>query len=475
MKRKFVIWFVLAALALQPSIAACAQPRIADVPPDHWAYEAVVTLVDAGYLAVYEDGTFDGTKAVDRFTLATVVAQLLEEFHAEQATVTESDLQLLRRLSTEFRDDLVKIYSDQEKLEERLALLEDESAVRQEKLTQLIALHTDLDEHMTTELAKIQRDFQDLAGEIDRLQAAIRSEGSDREGLALLLDEFQMELDRIEGKLDEYVAQLQGDVAALEGKTAQDIEGLREELELGLEEKSIAIGVVEAQSRAQNEALAEKLEDLNQRLGRLQNQLATADEGLAGAESALAQMREEQAGADERLANLQAQLNDLQGALQAQGESLARVDGQLMRQLTQYEQDLADMEKALAELTQGLQGERAQRLQSEQELREKLIALNEQALLTEESLRSVTDALQGQISELQLEIGKAEGQLSDEISAQLASSMMRERRLERQLQELREDFDRYQVETEEQLQGLRNTSTFLGAAALLGMVLGLMN
>ncbi|MGI6559228.1 MAG: S-layer homology domain-containing protein [Limnochordia bacterium] len=91
--------------------------QIKDVPPDHWAYEAVATLIERGYLAVYEDGTFDGTRSVDRFTFAATVAKLLESVEQERATVTESDLQLLRRLSTEFRDDLVKVYASVEELE----------------------------------------------------------------------------------------------------------------------------------------------------------------------------------------------------------------------------------------------------------------------------------------------------------------------------------------------------------------------
>jgi molecular chaperone GrpE (heat shock protein) len=53
--------------------------------------------------------------------------------------------------------------------------------------------------------------------------------------------------------------------------------------------------------------------------------------------------------------------------------------------------------------------------------------------------------------------------------------MMREKKLERQLQDLQQDFANYRDRTDKELKGLKNTSTFLGVAALLGMVLGLMN
>ena len=84
-------------------------------------------------------------------------------------------------------------------------------------------------------------------------------------------------------------------------------------------------------------------------------------------------------------------------------------------------------------------------------------------------------ALQEQVAHLQARLGDSELRMGDEISAQLAASMMREKKLERQLQDLEQDFANYRDRTDKELKGLKNTSTFLGVAALLGMVLGLMN
>ena len=66
--RMLLAWMIILTLSglLGTGLASAQRLQIKDVPPDHWAYEAVASR---GYLAVYEDGTFDGTRSVDRFTL----------------------------------------------------------------------------------------------------------------------------------------------------------------------------------------------------------------------------------------------------------------------------------------------------------------------------------------------------------------------------------------------------------------------
>ena len=74
MKRKSFTCFVLITLLFSTLGISQVSAKLTDVPTDHWAYHAVATLVNKGYLAVYEDGTFQGTRAVDRYTLAVTLA-----------------------------------------------------------------------------------------------------------------------------------------------------------------------------------------------------------------------------------------------------------------------------------------------------------------------------------------------------------------------------------------------------------------
>ncbi len=48
------------------------------VPFDHWAYDAVQTLIDRGVIIGYPDGTFKGDRALTRYEFAQAVSRLLE-------------------------------------------------------------------------------------------------------------------------------------------------------------------------------------------------------------------------------------------------------------------------------------------------------------------------------------------------------------------------------------------------------------
>lgn len=109
--------------------------QIADVPPGHWAYQAVKKLVDGGYLQLYDDGTFRGSYSVDRFTLATVVSKLLAQTIESGAAVELSDMELLRALTNEFRSELVLLAARNEDTAKRLSIVEEKQLVFSEDLT----------------------------------------------------------------------------------------------------------------------------------------------------------------------------------------------------------------------------------------------------------------------------------------------------------------------------------------------------
>ena len=48
-----------------------------DVPWDHWAYDAIAELYDAGLLEGYPDGTFKGKNNLTRYEFAVALARLL--------------------------------------------------------------------------------------------------------------------------------------------------------------------------------------------------------------------------------------------------------------------------------------------------------------------------------------------------------------------------------------------------------------
>jgi hypothetical protein len=123
--KTFVFLSLIATLLLVfagPAMAGTSKPT--DVSPDHWAYKAVVTLVDKGYLTYFQDGSFRGDTPVDRFNLAVVVAKILNEVAIGNKSASREDMALLRKLSTEFQDEMVALSTKINLFDERLTYLE---------------------------------------------------------------------------------------------------------------------------------------------------------------------------------------------------------------------------------------------------------------------------------------------------------------------------------------------------------------
>lgn len=105
---------VLCVFALS-GISAFAQP-FADVPTNHWAYDAIAELAAKGLVEGYPDGTFKGDRAMTRYEMAMIVARLLSRIESIQIPapapapqVTKADLDALQRLINEFRAELAAL------------------------------------------------------------------------------------------------------------------------------------------------------------------------------------------------------------------------------------------------------------------------------------------------------------------------------------------------------------------------------
>jgi len=133
----------------------------ADVPTDHWAYQAVNNLQERGIVIGYPDGTFGGKRAMTRYEFAVAIDRLVDWVNrtiaaspknggvseedvrriiAEHPGVTEDrvrelieervrnlptreDLETIRRLTEEFRDELAALGTNVEALRRDLDAL----------------------------------------------------------------------------------------------------------------------------------------------------------------------------------------------------------------------------------------------------------------------------------------------------------------------------------------------------------------
>jgi len=71
--------------------AKAASGTFADVPADHWAYQAVDTLQKAGIVIGYPDGTYGGKRAMTRYEFAEAIARLLPLLHTDTSTLATKD------------------------------------------------------------------------------------------------------------------------------------------------------------------------------------------------------------------------------------------------------------------------------------------------------------------------------------------------------------------------------------------------
>jgi hypothetical protein len=114
-------------LALTVVLAAPASARatpFADVPPDHWAGEAIQTLAADGVIDGYPDGGFKGDRPISRDEMAAIVARVVAKIDAEGAqTATGADLDTLQTSVRALSDEL-------DVLGVRVTTLEDQAGVR---------------------------------------------------------------------------------------------------------------------------------------------------------------------------------------------------------------------------------------------------------------------------------------------------------------------------------------------------------
>lgn len=125
---------IAATLVLGIISPAFSQP-FADVPTDHWAFDAIAELAAKGIVEGYPDGTFKGDRAMTRYEMAMVVARLLARVEAIKippatpptkippAEVGRADIQTLQRLVNEFRAELAALGVRVTAVEEELAAL----------------------------------------------------------------------------------------------------------------------------------------------------------------------------------------------------------------------------------------------------------------------------------------------------------------------------------------------------------------
>lgn len=112
-----------------------AKAQVRDVPPDHWAYQAVNELAARGWVLGYPDGRFLGTATLTRYEMATIIKRVIDRLENQSPaspvrdaepnpvvhpSVSPEDLANVQRLIEEFKTELTVIGTDLEAIKARL-------------------------------------------------------------------------------------------------------------------------------------------------------------------------------------------------------------------------------------------------------------------------------------------------------------------------------------------------------------------
>jgi len=118
----------IAALLAIVAVAALAAPAMSatnpfmDVPMNHWAYDAIGQLAAHGILSGYPDGLYKGKQQTTRYEMASALARALAVVDMTKAS--KQDVEMLKRLVVEFKDELEALGVRVDELDERVSVLE---------------------------------------------------------------------------------------------------------------------------------------------------------------------------------------------------------------------------------------------------------------------------------------------------------------------------------------------------------------
>lgn len=209
---KYLVIFVLVVFVFSVSTTA---EEIEDVSPDHWAYESVQTLIDKGYVSLYDDDTFKGENKVSRYELAEILAKVLEDVQSGTTQISEEDAESVKELSLEFRDELVDLAQEQDDLFEEVEEIKEKETVQDDALGKVREDITRIEEE---ELSNIEEEVSTIIDdiiELKDLQEKVENQGEEVEEYRGKTEELESDLkDKNEqlGKIDDQLADISGDI-----------------------------------------------------------------------------------------------------------------------------------------------------------------------------------------------------------------------------------------------------------------------
>lgn len=511
-------------------LAGAVSAQTTDVPPGHWAYEAVQTLLSRGYLSADPDGLFRGDQAVSRYDLAAVVARMLDDIQAGRVQIgTTADVEMLRRLEAEFRAELVQWYAARAELEEASARTQRQLAVIDEQLNNILFELELIDAELGTvggrldghdaDVAALDARLVELSGQLMSVRGELQQAV---DGLYVAVAEtlaaYGVSVDQQFSQQMRAYGDLVAQLEALQARIDEELVPLHNRLSEQGAAMFLRLNELDAAFTARTEELAEELESVRRSTAELRSALgdlrvllsdeygARLDQQASAFAQDIAEMRAETMRLDEALQRLQADVEGQRAAVAEQSQALdtlvaflSALEQQTTSDAGRLDNDVAELRAMMAMLDASIQ-ELQQNLRIVERhtatltdaVRDVMMAANTlradvdtlQARVDSEygQLRTELQVVQTELASLQGVLGTSEEQIAAltervrrELDDQLALTLAREQQLSRQLSELQAEFSSYRDKTDNELERARSMGTLGIGAAILALLLGLGN
>lgn len=149
MKKTLVSALTTALVVGAASTTFAAANPFADVPADHWAYDAVAQLVQDGIVNGYAaDGTYKGDQNMSRYEMAQIVAKAM----AKSEAADNNNKALIDKLAAEFSDELANLGVRVADLEAKTDNVKWEGMIRYDWNTTNFAQNQGKDSHRKPEI-----------------------------------------------------------------------------------------------------------------------------------------------------------------------------------------------------------------------------------------------------------------------------------------------------------------------------------
>ncbi|MEN2983460.1 MAG: S-layer homology domain-containing protein [Dictyoglomaceae bacterium] len=382
MSRKFLIFTLILCLGLSSLAFAQVKTRFKDVPPTHWAAEAVKYLSEIGIISGIKPDTFGGDMYVTRYQIAVLLYKLIQQFKLAELAIPAKDIAELKTLVKELSEELTLLGS---KVDDLMAILDElsgrvadvESAL--EGKASLEDVKTIVDESLGDVVSKLD----ELEGRVSDLEGLVGDLDSRLSDVEVALTE-KVSLEEVEALISEKIAEIEiPDISELEGRVS-DLEGLVGDLDSRLSDVEVAL--TEKVSLEEVEALVEeKLVSIVERLDNVEVVVSDLDIRIGTLENGLS--------------DLMAVTDDLSANLISLSERIDALEGSIK----DLESQIADLAIQIAEI---------EKIEVTEEQIKAVVEVKLEEVI-EKITREVMEELIGRVSDLEGLVGDIDRRLVD--------------------------------------------------------------